>query len=124
MITGKELAAGKAAMRASALKITTEDVLPERERQNLRFTGHILGTQHHNALTWGCVLGEESGESQQAALDMIFDKNLQENIEARLAHFRNELVQTAAVAFAIIERIDALDGYLIQPEGSYQNGKT
>lgn len=122
MITGKQLAEGKAKMAAVVLRIA-EDVLKERERQNLKFRGNILTSGHHNALTYACILGEESGESTQAALDLIFEKDPNTNMAANLAHLREELVQTAAVAFAFIERIDVLDAYLIHPEGAYERAQ-
>lgn len=94
-----------------------DEVLQERYRQNVKFAGSTIGEQRHNVLTWACVLGEESGESQQAALDIVFGKT-----PTDFTHLREELVQTAAVAFAMIERIDARDGALIAPEGTYKNG--
>ena len=95
-----------------------EDISVERARQNLKFTGSGTGEQHHNALTWACVLAEETGEAVQAALDLIFKAKLDTSFEGlgRMLHFRDELIQTAAVAVAIIERIDSTDMSLTEPE--------
>jgi hypothetical protein len=90
----------------------------ERFRQNWKFTKSPIGVQHHNIMTWALILGEESGEAQQAALQTMFDTK-DEAQARRLAEFREELVQVGAVCYAIIERIDAKDPSLLEPEGKY-----
>ena len=97
---------------AIRVSLIADEIFDERLRQNYKFTDERDGIQRHNLLTWACVLAEESGEVVQAALQAVFDKQ-------DLAHVREELVQTAAVAFAIIERIDDLDKSLFTPEGTY-----
>jgi len=81
----------------------------ERWRQNVKFTGTPYGIQKHNVLTWACILNEESGEVTQAALQTVFGGS-------NLNHFREELIQTIAVAMAIVERIDDEDSSLTQTE--------
>ena len=89
---------GKFAEIASAVK-------NERIRQNLKFTHSSFGAQYHNIFVWLAVLGEEKGECDKAGLEIKFGKDT-------IAHLREELIQTAAVSFAIIERIDANEGEL------------
>lgn len=97
------------------------DVYDERIRQNVKFTGTISGIQRHNILTWIAILGEEFGESSQAALDLTFMKDPSPTaFQKAVEHLRTELVQTAAVAFAIIERIDdQADSSIYETEGNY-----
>ena len=80
------------------------DVLAERERQDAKW-----GEQNHDPFTWLAILGEEYGECCKEALEMKF-ANV-EDPSGYLANFRSELVQTAAVALAIIECLDRGVGY-------------
>jgi len=66
-----------------------EDVLGERNKQDIKW-----GVQNHTPLKWLVILGEEYGESCKAIL------------EADTTAYREELVQTAAVALAAIECLD------------------
>jgi hypothetical protein len=82
--------------------MTTTDVLNdvefERERQDAKW-----GEQNHDPFTWLAILGEEVGEANQAALKAVFS-----NKPWRL--YREELIQVAAVAVAMIECLDRRHG--------------
>jgi NTP pyrophosphatase (non-canonical NTP hydrolase) len=64
------------------------------------------GEQNHNPFVWLAIIAEELGEASQAALKATFEtKELGDKL-AWLAHYREELVQTAAVAQSAIEAFD------------------
>lgn len=71
-------------------------VLNERQAQDERW-----GEQNHDAITWSAILAEECGEFAQEALTVRFG-----NVGANTEALRNEAVQCAAVALAIVECID------------------
>lgn len=77
-----------------------EAVLDERVRQD-----KLFGEQNHDPFLYLTILGEEYGEMCKAALEARFAKP-GKNKEMLLAHFREEAVQTAAVALAIVECLD------------------
>ena len=66
-----------------------EQVIAERERQD-----RLWGVQDHEPLKWVAILLEEAGEYAKDVL------------EGRVAHAREEVVQIAAVAIAIVESMD------------------
>lgn len=70
------------------------DVLAERKRQDAKW-----GEQNHDPFTYLTILTEEVGETAQAALSMRFGSG-------DPAHLREEAVQVAAVALAIVECLD------------------
>lgn len=70
------------------------DVLAERKRQDAKW-----GEQNHDPFLYLTILGEEYGETCQAALEARFGKG-------SLGHLRLEAVQVAAVALAIVECLD------------------
>lgn len=70
------------------------EVQQERDSQDKKW-----GVQNHDAFTWLSILGEEVGEAHQAALENRFGT-------ASGAQYREELVQVAAVAVAMIECYD------------------
>lgn len=73
-------------------------VKKERLRQDQNW-----GQQNHTPETWCLILGEEVGEVQKAVLEHRFgDKPWSE--------YREELVQVAAVAVAMIESFDRNEG--------------
>ena len=74
------------------------DIALERHRQDAKW-----GPQSHNAFTWLAILGEEVGESNQAALKAHFGNK-------PWAHYREELIQVAAVAVAMVECLDRHNG--------------
>jgi hypothetical protein len=84
------------------------EVLDERLSQNLKFTGDVLGEQHHSIITWSAINSEEAGEMTQAALDAVFAGE-------PLSKVREEAKQNAAVCFAIMRAIDAKDTALLSP---------
>ena len=65
------------------------EIAEERKRQDQKW-----GEQNHEPLYWLGVLMEEVGESSKAV------------IEGNMRHYREELVQVAAVAVAAIESFD------------------
>lgn len=70
------------------------DVLDERRRQDEKW-----GEQNHDPFAYLTVLGEEYGELCQCALHARFGGPAAE-------HIREEAVQVAAVALAIVECLD------------------
>lgn len=70
------------------------DVLAERERQEAKW-----GEQNHDPIVYSAILTEEVGELAQAAIQARYEGG----DEARI---REEAVQVAAVALAIIECLD------------------
>ena len=70
------------------------DVLAERQRQDAKW-----GEQNHDPFTFLTVLIEEVGELAQAALHCRFGGPAASGL-------RDEAVQTAAVALAIVECLD------------------
>lgn len=81
-----------------------DDVVAERKRQVDKW-----GTQRLEWPVWLAVLTEEVGESAEAALEAHFETS------TSLDHLREELIQVAAVAVAIVEHIDAIDLASEQP---------
>lgn len=69
----------------------------ERDSQDAKW-----GAQIHSMPVWSAILTEECGEAAEAALNVAFHGE-----EDHLAHLREELVQVAAVAVQVIERIDS-----------------
>lgn len=77
------------------------DVTQERCRQQVKW-----GDQsNHPGFTWTAILGEEFGESCEAALNCAFPGAHREVDPA--IELRRELVQVAAVAVAWIQALDA-----------------
>lgn len=72
----------------------------ERDRQDAKFGAE---NAKNSISQWLCIAGEEYGEACQAANDLPKHSYSAESI----AHLREELIQSAAVLFAIIEQIDA-----------------
>lgn len=89
----------------------SDDIRNERIRQNVKFRDEIFTSGTHNFSTWSMILGEEVGELDEAMSDILFCKE-----GATMAHVREEAVQVAAVAAALIERIDFECPYLTAPE--------
>lgn len=71
----------------------------EREAQDAKW-----GNQTHDMPVWSAILTEEIGEVAEAALRVHFDGE-----RAHLAHLREELVQVAAVAVHVLEKIESGD---------------
>jgi len=78
------------------------DVIAERKRQDAKW-----GEQNHDPFLYLTILGEEYGETCKAALEARFhEPALDVGYLRKLEHLREEAVQTAAVALAIVECID------------------
>lgn len=80
-----------------------EEVFTERERQDRKW-----GEQNHDPFFYLAILGEEVGEANQAAVDA---SNWRNKSSAKfnplaLQQYRQELIQVAAVAIAMIECLD------------------
>lgn len=75
-------------------------VIEERLRQDKKW-----GIQNHDPFLYLTILGEEYGETCKAALEARFGKDPETEAE-RYLHLREEAVQTAAVALAIVECLD------------------
>lgn len=71
------------------------DILRERISQDNKW-----GEQNHNLMIWLGILAEEFGESAKVINDFHFGR------EAWIEDIRKELIQTAAVAVAMVEYID------------------
>lgn len=73
-----------------------QDILDERARQDARW-----GEQNHHPFRWIAILTEEVGEASQAALNFDWHSD-----QANANAYRAELVQVAAVAYAMLEAHD------------------
>lgn len=77
------------------MKNIFNEIKQERQRQDAKW-----GEQNHTPFEWCAILGEEVGEVNKAALEAHFrDTN-------QLANYREELIQVAAVAVAMIESLE------------------
>ncbi len=74
-----------------------EEIKNERKDQDA-----IWGEQNHSPADWLMILGEEVGEVNKAALEAKFGNGT-------LRLYRDELIQVAAVAIAMIECFDRND---------------
>ena len=102
MKTQAELSAMIDAMQGTlhAIRCVTD----ERGRQLEKW-----GIQDHPIADWFLILGEEVGEAQKEACEHVFQLRFPEHYPRdpeRLQRLRNELVQVAAVAVAMIESLD------------------
>jgi NTP pyrophosphatase (non-canonical NTP hydrolase) len=64
------------------------------------------GVQRHDFSVWMTILGEEFGEVCQSLLDARRFPDSSDTHKAALLSVRDELIQVAAVAVAIVEHID------------------
>jgi NTP pyrophosphatase (non-canonical NTP hydrolase) len=78
------------------LKKLLNEVARERERQDAKW-----GEQNHDPMDWYSILGEEFGEMYD-----FKKKNFKKATPEQLAHYREELIQVAAVAVAMVECLD------------------
>lgn len=73
-----------------------EEIEQERFEQDVKW-----GEQNHKPIEWCAILGEEVGEVNKEALEHHF------KVEgSNLSRYREELIQVAAVAVAMIESLD------------------
>lgn len=90
-------------------KTVIREVEDERRDQDYKW-----GQQDHNLVEWMTILTEEVGEAAKEACDYHFNNPpkkftclSQDDIQKkRLAAYRKELIQTAAVAIAMVESLD------------------
>lgn len=75
------------------------DIDTERDAQDTKW-----GNQFHSMPVWSAILTEECGEVAESALRVEFHGE-----EDHLAHLREELIQVAAVAVHMVEKIDSGD---------------
>lgn len=79
-------------------------VTDERGRQLQKW-----GVQDHPIADWFLILGEEVGEAQREACEHVFAGRFPDHYPPdleRLKRLRDELVQVAAVAVAMVESLD------------------
>lgn len=85
-----------------------EDIRNERARQEGKW-----GVQNHSLVVWLAILAEEFGEASMAINEFHFRQGYLEDV-------RTELIQTAAVAVAMIDYIDRHSvKSLVENEHSY-----
>ncbi len=82
------------------VKSVVQEVIEERSKQDAKW-----GVQNHNVLKWFAILGEEYGEVAKAVVEMTFAGDGDE-WEVWKCNYREELIQTAAVAIAMVESLD------------------
>jgi NTP pyrophosphatase (non-canonical NTP hydrolase) len=75
-----------------------QDINDERERQERKW-----GSQLHSWPVWAAILAEESGEVAEACLQAHWQE------QGGMEHLREELVQAAAVAIQMLEKLDSGD---------------
>ena len=73
-----------------------EEIEQERFEQDVKW-----GEQNHKPIEWCAILGEEVGEVNKEALEHHFEVK-----DSSLSRCREELIQVAAVAVAMIESLD------------------
>lgn len=84
----------------SATLEVLDEVGMERDRQDGKW-----GTQDHHPAIYFNILAEEVGETAKEVVDYTHAKDVQTQAD-RLRDMRTELIQTAAVAVAMVEAID------------------
>ena len=84
----------------------TNNVLTEVGKERIR-QEEKWGEQNHDPFTYLAILGEEVGESNQAALEAKFSNKTEATWDYKqLLNYREELIQVAAVAVAMVECLD------------------
>jgi NTP pyrophosphatase (non-canonical NTP hydrolase) len=74
-----------------------DDIIKERERQDEKW-----GVQNHDPIIWLAILTEEVGELAQATLHHELLTTMGSYAKTRI---RNEAIQVAAVAVALLESL-------------------
>lgn len=85
---------------AAVTKCVLEDVFLEREHQDFKW-----GVQDHRPADYLAILAEEFGEASKEVVEPTFAPTKEKRLQRRL-YLRTELIQTAAVAVAMIECLD------------------
>ncbi len=93
------MAATKNEYQAAESAITA--IIQERKRQDEKW-----GVQNHSSEWWLAILMEEVGELAQAILETHFDNGPEVAHLRGVDNIRNEAIQCAAVAMAMIECIE------------------
>lgn len=75
-----------------------DDVKKERDNQDSKW-----GQTNHHPLEWLCILGEGVGEANKAACEAHFSGYQRTGY---WEHYREELIQVAAVAVAMVQSFD------------------
>jgi len=101
------------AQSADRFRKILADITAERGRQDSKF-----GEQNHAPQDWLMILTEEVGEFARAHMDLYYTQPLEPGVsaegqasfaaslDAKRRHLREELVQVAAVAVAMLECAD------------------
>ena len=87
---------GYETINGQPIKVYSEIAL-ERIRQESKW-----GEQNHHPMIWLSILGEEYGEACEAANEAYFPGKL----NGEWGNYREELIQVAAVAIAMVESLD------------------
>lgn len=95
---------------STAKKLSIIDVLYEVEAERIK-QDNKWGEQNHDPFAWLAILGEEVGEANKHALQAYFStsytkEDCKKYEREQLDEYRNELIQIAAVAVAMIECYD------------------
>ncbi len=80
------------------------DEILEAIKQERMLQDEKWGEQNHKPIEWVAILTEEVGEVSKEALENHFSKYYKDT--NKLANYRKELIQVAAVAIAMIESLD------------------
>lgn len=89
-----------------------EEVREERQRQNKKF-----GLQNHNPNKWFVILCEELGEAAKECYEAGETEQPGELRNAFWRSCREELLQVAAVAVAMVESLDRNELKPVEDEG-------
>jgi len=81
------------------LETIFEEIKKERQNQDIKW-----GEQNHKPVEWMAILTEEVGEVSKEALEAHFKKCYWD--AENLKNYREELIQVAAVAVAMVESLD------------------
>lgn len=77
------------------------EVYMERKSQDSKW-----GIQNHDQMTWLGILAEEFGEAAKEVNELYFRPDMNQTKGHLTKRVREELIQTAAVAVAMIESLD------------------
>lgn len=90
---------------SSTTQTVLAEVMAERQNQNAKW-----GLQNHDPFKYLAILGEEVGEANKAAVEAYDFKNSEwkrpELYDSLFYGYREELIQVAAVAVAMVESLD------------------
>lgn len=102
---GNDLVRSYDAECPTSMRSILKEVARERNRQDKKW-----GEQNHGLMVWLGILAEEFGEVAKDANDFHFAVDSGKRFAKGLT-YREELVQVAAVAVAMIESYDRNEGY-------------